>query len=285
MGKDRTHKKENCIFTIKVMPRVHWAETGAEIFYIISMPASPGNRIREPVQARAATSRGRTCLTAVMSSLCLVSARYRAHEAKMLKRSDSAGRGMHEAGAAGACEMQTCLGRARMVALAETCGLLAGKYEPWLASRVEIGSGRARLGRAGRERGSGWAGPCEGPGRMEGRAVWRVGPYEGPGRVEGPCGPIGEREREGRAVPVRTYSSPLWPVSGRTQRRGMHATRVSEARHHGLPGSPRCPQRVPLGRGAAAGDRGGTRGGGARRPAKSRSGRRRGGVRPGWIGV
>ena len=34
------------------------AETDSEIFYIISSSASPGNRIREPAQALAASSRG-----------------------------------------------------------------------------------------------------------------------------------------------------------------------------------------------------------------------------------
>jgi hypothetical protein len=43
----------------------------------------------------------------------------------------------------------------------------------------------------------------------------------------------------------------------------MRTTRVSEARHHGLPGSLRCPRRLPLGREAATGGHGGTRGGGA----------------------
>jgi len=38
--------------------RVVRAETDSEIFYIISSSASPGNRIREPAQARAASSRG-----------------------------------------------------------------------------------------------------------------------------------------------------------------------------------------------------------------------------------
>ncbi len=46
---------------LKVMPRVRKAdsaEADTESIDVISLPASPGNRIREPVQARAAPAEG-----------------------------------------------------------------------------------------------------------------------------------------------------------------------------------------------------------------------------------
>ena len=128
-----------------------------------------------------------------------------------------------------------------------SCGDQAGQG-PGEPSREREKMGRARPceleGRA-----VGRAGPWEGPGRGKGRAVGRAGPWEG---RAGPCGPSGERER-GRAEPVHTNSIPLWPVSGRTQRReqSMRPTRVTEARHHGLPGGPRSPRGLPPGREAS----------------------------------
>ena len=48
----RKHNIKSCYF--KVMPRVREPVTDAEIKFIISLPASPGDRIRGPVPARAA---------------------------------------------------------------------------------------------------------------------------------------------------------------------------------------------------------------------------------------
>ena len=133
------------------------------------------------------------------------------------------------------------------------------------------------MGQAGRER------RRAGPGRVN----LRAGPWEGPGR--GKVGPVhvGRAGRERGIGPSRSTQIPVRYGPLVVARRGgsMRTTRVSEARHHGLPGSPRCPRRLPPGREAAAGGHGGTRGGGANHPAKSQSGRRRDDARPGWISV
>jgi hypothetical protein len=101
----------------------------------------------------------------------------------------------------------------------------------WLRQRMRAAAGREVRTSGGDQAGQGPGGPSrerEKKGRarpceLEGRAVGRAGPWEG---RSGPCGPSGERERD-RAEPVHTNSNPLWPVSGRTQRR-EHAPYSSE---------------------------------------------------------